>query len=101
MQINDEYHSNLPAFLTPIMMVQLQKDFNKFFTRHLLKNYCSIIREQVSKRTAICELIYTHCAHDLQMRIKVVKSLKGYLKDDEIVYCCHANLIACEEQFNE
>jgi hypothetical protein len=35
------------------------------------------------------------------MRIKVVQSLKKYLKDDEVVYACHAFLICNEENFNE
>jgi hypothetical protein len=35
------------------------------------------------------------------MRIKVVKSLKQYLLEDECVYACHASLISCEETFNE
>ena len=42
-----------------------QKDFNKFFMSHLLRNYCSIITESANKRQHICELIYTHCTHDL------------------------------------
>lgn len=35
------------------------------------------------------------------MRIKVVQSLKKFLKNDEIVYACHAFLISNEESFNE
>jgi len=35
------------------------------------------------------------------MRIKVVQSLKKYLKSDEVVYACHAFLISNEETFNE
>ena len=35
------------------------------------------------------------------MRIKVVQSLKKYLKSDELVYACHAFLISNEESFNE
>lgn len=35
------------------------------------------------------------------MRIKVVQSLKKFLKEDEIVYACHAFLIAQEEIFRE
>lgn len=35
------------------------------------------------------------------MRIKVVQSLKKFLKNDETVYACHAFLIAFEEVFNE
>ena len=48
-------------------------DFNKFFMRHLFRNYCSLIKECPNKRQQICELIFSHCAHDLQMRIKVVQ----------------------------
>lgn len=47
-------------------------DFNKFFVRHLFKNYCQVIRECPNKRQQVCELIYAHTAHDLQLRIKVV-----------------------------
>jgi hypothetical protein len=47
-------------------------DFNKFFVRHLFKNYCQVIRECPNKRQHMCELIYAHTAHDLQLRIKVV-----------------------------
>ena len=78
-----------------------QKDFNRFFMGHLLKNYCSVIAESPNKRQYICELIYAHCAHDLQMRIKVVQGLKKYIKSDETVYACHAFLISNEEVFNE
>ena len=35
------------------------------------------------------------------MRITVVKSLKQYLFEDEMVYACHASLISCEDTFNE
>jgi hypothetical protein len=80
---------------------QYSREFNKFFMKHLMRNYCSLIREAPNKRQYICELIYTHCSHDLQMRIKVVQSLKSHLKHDEIVYACHAFLIQNEEQFNE
>lgn len=59
-QINDEYGDTLPTFLTSPQIAQLQKDFNKFFQRHLLKNYCSIIREQPGKRASVCELLYAH-----------------------------------------
>jgi hypothetical protein len=69
--------------------------------KHLLRNYCSIIKESPTKRQYVCELIYTHCRHDLQMRIKVVQSLKKFLKEDEIVYACHAFLISNEEVFRE
>lgn len=68
---------------------------------HLLRNYCTIVKESAPKRQYICELIYCHCQHDLQMRIKVVQSLKKFLKNDEIVYACHAFLISNEESFNE
>jgi hypothetical protein len=80
---------------------QYQQDFNKFFMAHLLRNYCSIIIDSAVKRQPICELIYSHCQHDLQMRIKVVQSLKKHLKQDEVVYACHAFLIGNEESFNE
>lgn len=93
-EINEENHYHQPV-------MTYQKDFNKFFMSHLLRNYCSIISESPNKRQYICELIYTHCAHDLQMRIKVVQSLKKFLKNDEVVYACHAFLIAQEEVFNE
>ena len=62
------------------------QEFNKFFQRHLFKNLCAIIRECPTKRQYMCELIFVHCAHDLQMRINIVKSLKNYLRDDELVY---------------
>mmetsp|Transcript_22345 Transcript_22345/g.29905 ORF Transcript_22345/g.29905 Transcript_22345/m.29905 type:complete len:255 (+) Transcript_22345:734-1498(+) len=76
-------------------------DFNKFFMRHLFRNYCSLIRECPNKRSQICELIYAHCAHDLQMRIKVVQQMKKYLKSDELVYACQAHMLSQEEEFNE
>lgn len=41
------------------------QEFNKFFSKHLFKNMCSIIRECPTKRQYMCELIYIHCAHDL------------------------------------
>lgn len=66
-----------------------------------MRNFCSIIREFPNKRQYICQLIYAHCAHDLQLRIKVVQSLKKHLQHDEIVYSCHAFLIQEEEVFNE
>ena len=80
---------------------QFASDFNKFFMSHLLNNYCSIIIDSPSKRQYVCELIFSHCSHDLQMRIKVVQSLKKHLKSDEVVYACQAFLIANEETFNE
>jgi hypothetical protein len=58
--------------VSQMAMQQFQKDFGKFFMGHLLRNYCSIIRESPPKRQYICELIYAHCRHDLQLRIKVV-----------------------------
>lgn len=69
--------------------------------KHLLKNYCSIVKEHPPKRAHICELLHAHCNHDLQLRIKMVQQLKVYLKSDEIVYACHANLVQCEQTFNE
>lgn len=78
-----------------------QSEFNKFFIAHLLRNYCGIIIQSPTKRQPICELLYAHCKHDLQMRIKVVQSLKKHLKQDEVVYACHAFLIANEDTFNE
>lgn len=48
------------------------EDFNKFFRRHLFRQMCNLIKECPNKRQQICELIFAHCAHDLQLRIKVV-----------------------------
>ena len=93
-EINDDNLNHQPSGT-------YQKDFNRFFMSHLLRNYCSIITESPSKRQHICELIYTHCSHDLQLRIKVVQTLKKFLKSDELVYACHAFLISFEEVFNE
>ncbi len=76
-------------------------DFNKFFVRHLFKNYCQVIKECPNKRQQICELIYAHTAHDLQLRIKVVQQLKRHLHSDQLVYACQAHLLALEEEFNE
>ena len=59
-EINDQDRQNFAAA------------FNKFFINHLLRNYCSVILESQNKRQHVCELIYSHCSHDLQMRIKVV-----------------------------
>ena len=78
-----------------------RNEFNKFFAKHLFRNYCSLIRECPNKRQQICELIFAHCAHDLQMRIKIVQQLKKYLKSDELVYACQAHMLAQEEEFNE
>ena len=102
MQINVD-HTGMQSSnsASQVAMQQFQKDFGKFFMGHLLRNYCSIIRESPTKRQYICELIYAHCRHDLQLRIKVVQSLKKFLKEDEIVYSCHAFLIANEETFRE
>jgi len=63
-------------------------EFNKFFLKHLFKNYCAVIRECPNKRQHVCELLFAHCAHDLQLRIKVVQNLKKHLLDDELVYAC-------------
>lgn len=79
-KINEDQHS--PA-----------GDFNKFFINHLFKNYCHIIKECPNKRQYICELIYCHTQHDLNLRIKVVQNLKNYIGDDEVVYACQAYLI--------
>ena len=49
----------------------------------------------------MCELIFAHTAHDLQLRIKVVQQLKRNLLSDELVYSCQAHLLALEEEFNE
>lgn len=49
----------------------------------------------------MCELIYAHSQHDMQLRIRVVQNLKKYLREDELVYCCQANLLQQETQFNE
>ena len=73
----------------------------QFFFRHLLKNYCSLIKDNPNMRAYLCELIYAHTSHDINMRIKVVQSLKEHINDDEIVYSCHAFLIAQETEFNE
>lgn len=67
--------------------------FNHFFERHLFRSYAALIRECPNKRQQICELIYAHVANDMQMRIRVVQSLKKHLKDDELVYACQANLL--------
>lgn len=67
--------------------------FNKFFLGHLFKNYCHIIRECPNKRQYVCELIYAHTHHDLNLRIKVVQNLKNHIADDEVVYACQAYLI--------
>jgi len=47
-------------------------EFNKFFTKHLFRSYCALIRECPNKRQQICELIFAHCQHDLTLRIKIV-----------------------------
>lgn len=70
------------------------QEFNKFFLNHLFKNYCNIIKECPNKRQYMCELLYSHTCHDLNLRIKVVQNLKNHISDDEIVYSCQAFLIA-------
>lgn len=77
------------------------EEFSKFFMNHLFKNYCSIIKECPNKRQYICELIYAHTMHDLKLRMKVVQTLKNYITDEEVVYCCQAYLISQETEFNE
>jgi hypothetical protein len=49
----------------------------------------------------MCELIFSHTQHDLNLRIKVVQNLKNYIQDDEVVYACQAYLIGQEHEFNE
>ena len=78
-----------------------KEEFNKFFINHLFKNYCQIVKECPNKRQYICELIFCHTVHDLNLRIKVVQNLKNYISDDEIVYSCQAYLIGQEQEFNE
>jgi hypothetical protein len=75
--------------------------FNTFFEKHLFRSYCALIKECPSKRQQACELMYAHCAHDMQMRIRVVQGLKKHLRDDELVYCCQAYLLQQEVAFNE
>jgi len=102
MTINEDISGNKqPTSITQLAHQQFQKDFNKFFMNHLLRSYCSIIKASSTKRQAICELIFSHCQHDLQMRITVVQSLKKFLQDDEIVYAAHAFFIQNETKFNE
>jgi len=67
--------------------------FTAFFEKHLFRSYCSLIKECPNKRQQLCELIYAHSAHDMQLRIRVVQNLKKYLRDDELVYCCQANML--------
>jgi len=67
--------------------------FSQFFEKHLFRSYCTLIKECPNKRQQVCELIYAHCTHDMQMRIRVVQSLKKHLRDDELVYCCQANIL--------
>jgi hypothetical protein len=52
------------------------------------------MKECPNKRQYLCELIYQHSCHDLNLRIKVVQNLKNYISDEEIVYACQAYLIA-------
>jgi hypothetical protein len=75
--------------------------FTAFFEKHLFRSYCALIKECPNKRQQLCELIYAHSAHDMQLRIRVVQNLKKYLRDDELVYCCQANMLQQETQFNE
>ncbi len=77
------------------------EEFNKFFLNHLFKNYCSIIRECPNKRQHVCELIFAHSCHDLNLRIKVVQNLKNHIPQEEVVYACQAYLVAQESEFNE
>jgi len=37
----------------------------------------------------------------MQLRIRIVQNLKKHLRDDELVYCCQANLLQQETSFNE
>lgn len=46
------------------------------------------MKECPNKRQYICELIYAHTSHDLNLRIKVVQNLKNHINDEEIVYAC-------------
>jgi len=48
------------------------EEFNNFFVDHLFKNYCSVIKDQPQKRQYLCELLYAHTCHDLNLRIKIV-----------------------------
>jgi hypothetical protein len=81
--------------------LQTGPQFSAFFEKHLFRSYCALIKECPNKRQQLCELIYAHSAHDMQMRIRVVQSLKKWLRDDELVYCCQANMLAQETSFNE
>ena len=54
-----------PTSNTQMAIQQFQKDFNKYFMNHLLRNYCSIILEFPNKRQYVCQLIYAHSQHDL------------------------------------
>lgn len=76
-------------------------EFSAFFSKHLFRSYCQLIRECPNKRQQVCELIYAHTAHDLSLRIKTVQGLKKHLQDDELVYCCQSHLLAQETTFNE
>ena len=42
-----------------------RNEFSKFFSKHLFRNYCSLIKECPNKRQPICELIFAHTQHDL------------------------------------
>lgn len=52
--------------------IQNSSQFNSFFEKHLFRSYCSLIKECPNKRQQICELMYAHCSHDMQMRIRCV-----------------------------
>mmetsp|Transcript_14285 Transcript_14285/g.22239 ORF Transcript_14285/g.22239 Transcript_14285/m.22239 type:complete len:207 (+) Transcript_14285:1105-1725(+) len=100
--INEDISGNQPlTSITQLAQQQFQKDFNKFFISHLLRKYCTIMKESSNKRQFICELIFAHCQHEQQLRINVVKSFKKYLVDDEIVYSAHAFFLQNETEFNE
>ncbi len=60
-----------------------------------------VLKEDPSKRSFICELLYAHTQHDLALRIKIVQDLKKYIKEEDTLYCCLAYLIQQEKSFNE
>lgn len=65
-EINEDVtNSAPPSSVSQLAHQGFQKDFNKFFVNHLLRNFCSLILEFPNKRQYICQLIYAHCAHDL------------------------------------
>lgn len=53
-----------------------KNDFLKFFSKHLFRSYCSLIRECPNKRQQICEIIYAHVSgdqpEDKKLKIKIV-----------------------------